>query len=492
LLPNAKRIELRREKTATAGPAPQRLRVARENPGAAASPPPRLDAGAALQFLATVLTHERFPAAAAGLATELAATLGFDRVSIGFIESAYVRLAAVSHAADFAAESELSGAIAQAMEEALTQRATVVHPGGSRPQIALAHAALVRRHGGAAATIPLSLAGKAFGALTLQRFKGTISDQEVAWCEHLACFTGPILDLKRSNDEPAFRRLGKRVRTGCHSLLRPGNTNAKLAAVAALVGLLGLLFVPVEYHVRAPARLEGAIQRVLVAPMDGFLHQANARPGDAVSAGQVLVELAEQDLNLERRRRESELAQHQSASLGALARFDRTQYAISHAKASEMHAQLELVDEQLARGRVQAPFDGVIIKGDPTRSLGAPVQRGEVLLTIAPRDEYRLIVEVDERDVALIEAGQKGQLALSALPERTLAFHVQRVTPVSTAREGRNYFEVVAELDGPPGGALRPGLEGIAKISAGDRPLAWSWTHRFTDWLYVTLWSWGT
>jgi biotin carboxyl carrier protein len=476
------------------GRRPGRLRVARVNPDEAALIPPRLDAEAALQFVATVLTHARFPTAAAGLATELAATLRFDRVAIGFIESGYVRLAAVSHAADFAAKSELAGAIAEAMEEALAQRDTVVYPGGTpqRPQITLAHAALVRRHGGAAATIPLSFAGDAFGALTLQRFNSTITAQEIAWCEHLACFTGPILDLKRSNDESWFRRFRECVRAGWRYLLRPGNTGAKLGAAAAVLAILGLLFVPVEYHVRAPARLEGAMQRVLVAPMDGFLRQANARPGDAVSAGQVLVELAEQDLNLERRRRQSELAQHESASLGALARFDRTQYAISHAKASEAYAQLELVDGQLARGRVQAPFDGVIIKGDPARSLGAPVQRGEVLLTIAPRDEYRLVVEVDERDIALIEAGQKGQLALSALPEGKLDFHVQRITPVSTARDGRNYFEVVAELEGPLGGGLRPGLEGIAKVAAGNRPLAWSWSHRFTDWLRVTLWSWGT
>jgi biotin carboxyl carrier protein len=399
----------------------------------------------------------------------------------------------VSHAADFAAGSDLAGAIAEAMEEALAQRDTVVYPEGAaeRPQITLAHAALVRRHGGAVATIPLAFAGETLGALTLQRFHAPIAADEIAWCEHLACFTGPILDLKRTNDEPWSRRLTQRVQAGWRSVRRPGNTAAKIGAGAAVLALLGLLFVPVEYHVRAPARLEGSIQRVLVAPMDGFLRQANVRPGDAVSAGQVLVELAEQDLNLERRRRQSELAQHESASMGALARSDRTQYAISHAKASEAHAQLELVDEQLARGRVQAPFDGVIIKGDPGRSLGAPVQRGEVLLTIAPRDEYRLIVEVDERDVALIEAGQQGQLALAALPEGKLAFHVQRVTPVSTARDGRNYFEVAGKLEGHSSGALRPGLEGVAKIRAADRPLAWIWSHRFTDWLFVTLWSWG-
>jgi hypothetical protein len=34
-------------------------------------------------------------------------------------------------------------------------------------------------------------------------------------------------------------------------------------------------------------------------------------------------------------------------------------------------------------------------------------------------------------------------------------------------------------------------LQGIAKIKAADRSLAWIWTHRFVDWLRITLWSWG-
>ncbi|MDD2667067.1 HlyD family efflux transporter periplasmic adaptor subunit [Zoogloea sp.] len=162
-----------------------------------------------------------------------------------------------------------------------------------------------------------------------------------------------------------------------------------------LAAVMVLLAVPFEFRVGGNARVEGEIQRVLVAPADGFLKQALVRPGDLVKAGQLLAELAEQDLQLERSKWSSELAQHENAYSAAMARADRTQLVISQAKADEARAQLALVDGQIGRSHIVAPFDGVLIRGDLTQSLGAPVQRGDVLLTVAPRERFRVIVEVD-------------------------------------------------------------------------------------------------
>lgn len=468
-----------------------------EVPTALASTPApnRLDAAVVLQLYATVVSHERFNVAATAFATEVASVLNFDRVSVGFVDGGYAKLVAISHSADLESETDLVRAIAEAMDEALEQGATIVYPArpGERPAITLAHALLGRQHGGGGAvcTIPLVSNGAAFGAVTLQRVAGQPPDREdIAAYEHLACLIGPVLRLKRDNERPWYSRIRQQLRAGWQHLRAPGSVRLKATVYGTIVLLAAVLFLPIEYRVSAPARLEGSIQRVLVAPADGFLRHAHVRPGDSVSAGQVLVELAEEDLELERRRRMSELAQHENAAVGAMARSDRPQYAINQAKASEAHTQLNLVEQQLARSRLQAPFDGIVIKGDLTQSLGAPVQRGETLLTIAPAREFRLIMEVDERDIAGVVSGQRGQLALAALPA-TLAFQVERVTPVATSRDGRNFYEVFGVLDAPPLGSLRPGLEGVAKIQAGKGTLAWIWTHRFVDWLRITLWSWA-
>ena len=49
----------------------------------------------------------------------------------------------------------------------------------------------------------------------------------------------------------------------------------------------------------AQARAEGAVQRVIAAPADRFVRTVSRRPGEAVRADDVLVQLEDQDLKLE-------------------------------------------------------------------------------------------------------------------------------------------------------------------------------------------------
>jgi multidrug efflux pump subunit AcrA (membrane-fusion protein) len=457
---------------------------------------PVLDAAAILRLNATVHASQSFAQAATAFASELAVLLGASRVCLGFVDNGYVEVVAVSGNADFEARADLFRCVAAAMDEAVEQGATLVHPppAQQRPRVTLAQAELGRRASSAVASIPLVCAGQAIGAVSIEsRRGGGFGTHELEWCEHLACALAPTLVLKRNAGLSWHRRLRQALRSAGAGLRQPGRIGVKLLVPATLAGIAALCLWPVEYRVGAPARLEGAIQRALVAPADGYLQQAHVKPGDAVKAGQVLAELADQDLELERRKWASEMAQNENSSRAALARGERTQYVIAQGKAAEARAQLELVDQQLLRGRIRAPFDGIVIKGDLSQMLGAPVQRGDVLLTIAPAQQFRLIVEVDERDIGDVKAGADGVVALvalAALPGETGAFQVVRVTPVATSRDGRNFYDVEGRLGGAVSG-LRPGLQGVGKIKATDRPLAWIWGHRLLDWARLTLWSLG-
>ena len=101
----------------------------------------------------------------------------------------------------------------------------------------------------------------------------------------------------------------------------------------------------------------------------------------------------------------------------------------------------------------------------------------------------RLSVQVDESDVAEITVGMKGELTLSAAAEETFEMEVVKITPVSTAENGINYFQVEASLASTPD-FLRPGMQGIGKIDIGERQLFWVWTHKAVDWIRLKLWSW--
>ena len=173
-----------------------------------------------------------------------------------------------------------------------------------------------------------------------------------------------------------------------------------------------------------------------------------------------------------------------------MAKRDRAQISIISSQIDQAEAQLSMVDEQLARTDIVAPFDGMIVSGDLTQSLGAPLERGQVLFEVAPLDSYRVVLEVDERDIADISVGQTGELVLSSMPGQNFQITVAKITPVNVAREGRNYFRVEARLGADALQRLRPGMEGVGKIYVAERRLVWIWTREMMNWLRLKLWAW--
>ncbi len=451
------------------------------------------DAAQVLRLQDLLLHHERLADGALALLTELAPLLRCERVSLGVAEADDVALVAVSNSAEFKGEQDLLRLLAAAMQEAMDQGAPVRFPAAptSPACIVLAHAELHARSGLATASVPLVHAGRAVGALLAEwRATAPPHDTSLALLGSVAGMLGPLVALSQRAERTWPARSADLLRAARARMTRRHDPLPKLLALALTAAVLVAGWWPVSWHVGAPARIEGAVQRVVAAPMDGYLQRSLVRPGDTVHAGDVLVELADQDLRLEQRRWEGALAQHENGFAAALARADRAQFVITQGKAGEARAQLDLVRQQLARTKLLAPIDGVVIRGDLGQSLGAPVQRGDVLLTLAPAERFRLIVDVDERDIASIHAGQSGELALASLPVDTLGFVVERVTPVATVRDGRNTFAVEARLT-HAAPLLRPGLEGVAKIAAGERSAAWIWGHRALDWLRLALWSWS-
>jgi multidrug efflux pump subunit AcrA (membrane-fusion protein) len=445
-----------------------------------------------LDLHAQLLSHADLRGAATALVRETAQRFGYDRVCIGFARGARVELLALSDGAPVT-HTPLAERLNAALREALDQRASVMLPESrphAHPRITLAHRRLLDGEGGAVASVPIVAAGQAVGALCAQRRgSAAISPKDLDALEHLASLLGPTLNLMRLNEQALHTIARQRLRQAWQHLRQPQRFGLRIALLATALLLAGLTALPVDVHVGGRARLEGAVQRVLVAPADGFLKRVHARPGDSVQAGQTLIELAEQDLQLEKIRWQSQRAQFENAYSAANARSDRAQLVINQARIEEAEAQLELVEMKLARGRVEAPFDALVIQGDLSQSLGAPLQQGSELMTLAPRDQFRVIVEVDERDIAALQVGQSATLALSALPWNTLAVRVKRITPLASVLDGRNVFEVEAELlERSP--ELRPGLQGSARIHVARQPLLWAWSRRLVQAARMAWWEW--
>ena len=442
-----------------------------------------------LTLQARALAHERFRSAATSVVTELALRLGCERVCIGFYRQGRLRIGAMSGTADIRQQRNLARSIVGAMEEAIDQASMVVHPApqGTSLTVTLAHAELAQLNGQLSiCSVPVVGRRRAYGALVFER-QGGFDARAVEAAKDAALFVGPVLELKHRIEQPLGGRIVDAVspRRGSASLFRLGTWQVGGAA-AALVLLAAALW-PASYRVVAPARVEGEGQRVIASPVDGFLRSVALRPGETVQAGQVLVALDDRDLALERGKSNAEIAQLDNLYRDALTKDDAAQIVIAHSKLEQAQAQLGLVESQLERIQLRAPFDGVLLSGDLMQSIGMPVKRGQELMTGAPDLSFRVVAEVDEQDIAVLRNGQTAQVLFGAFAQDSLAMTVMRIAPMATTIDGRNVFEVDGRVQGSTA-ALRPGLRGVVRIDIERTLLGWVWWHRTSQWMRRTLW----
>ncbi len=450
-----------------------------------------------VQLVAVGLEHRRFKDAANEVANELAGRLACRRVSLGFMRFNRIRVEALSHSARIDPQSGLVRTIEDAMAEALDQNAAVVYPQeASNPvQVTRFHGLLAKtRQGAAICTLPLVKNGKAVGALLLEREADKpFTAGTKAQCEQIALLIGPVLDTRRRDERPLAAKILESARDGFARLFGPGHLLLKAAVGLSVPVLLWLCLATGIFRVSCDAILEAGVSQVIAAPQEGFIAGADVRAGDLVHKGDRLATLDDRDLRLELRKWQSQLAQLQKEYRQAMARFDRAEIAILKAKREQADAQLHLVEQQLARTQLVAPFDGMVIRGDLSQSLGSPVTPGQVLYELAPAGQYRIVLKVDERDIGLIATGQQGRLRLSGIPDLTFSARIDRLTPVSAVQKGRNCFRAEAVMD-RPSDLMRPGMEGIVKIDIGKRKLIWIWTRRWVDGMRLFLWKhlpWG-
>ncbi len=417
-----------------------------------------------------------------------------DRVSLGMVEGMSIQLTALSQVARFDPRTQLVRRLEASMEESADQTTSIVKPNDpNRVRVVTrSHEELLNQDGfGASCTVLLPGKSGHVGAVVLERSADAPFDEAtVTECEALAKLIGHILEMRQRDELHFFLKGVGAFRDFTAALMGPAYLKLKIFGLCALLLLaISSLFSGV-YRVTAPASIQGEVRHMLVAPKAGYIEQAEARAGDLVKKGQLIARLDGRDLGLELRKWQGEKNKLQKVYQEALALRDRTKLSVTLAQIEQIDAELELVKGQLRRSTLESPIDGVIVSGDFSQALGAPVDMGQILFEVAPLDSYLVVLEVDEFDVAGIKAGQSGKLIIAALPTETIGVTVSKVVPVAVADDGRNYFRVEATLDDPTL-LLRPGMEGVAKIEMGQRKLLWIWTHNLIDRLRLWIWAAG-
>jgi len=446
----------------------------------------------ALYMTATVSREPTAKQAVTSFVTEMAARLGCERVSCGFKSGRHIKVESVSNSGHFGRQMNLVNAIGKAMDEAVAQNSMVNYP---EPEgngvITQNHQKLAGlQNGGAILTVPLIAGGKSLGAICLESPDATPFDPEVVQlCDSIVSVVAPIFREKRLNDRWVITKLKDSFVRQLGRMFGPRYLGRKFLLLAVVGLVAALYYAEGEFKITADTVLEGAQQRAIVTPFDGFVESSVRRVGDKVKTGELIATLDDTDLRLDLVELSSGRAQAQSQYDEATAEYSRAKAKIFNAKIAQADARIELVREKLRRTQLASPLDGIIVKGDLSQSLGAAVSRGELLFEIASLYEYRVNLMVDERDISYVQPGQLVHIVLSALPDENIEVRVKSITPVTRAAAGRNFFNVEAQLVDPQG-RLRPGMEGVAKIFIDQRRYAWIWTRELVNWLRLWFWRW--
>jgi membrane fusion protein (multidrug efflux system) len=211
----------------------------------------------------------------------------------------------------------------------------------------------------------------------------------------------------------------------------------------------------VEVRLLVVAEQESAMS----APAAARVSAVDARLGDGVTAGQVLVRF---DCAEAQARREVAAAEAQAARLQHEAKLRlqglqsaaEIEVAMAAAAVDRAQAQVRMADAQVAQCAVRAPFEGrvarVHVKAGQSVTAGAPI------IEVVGSGALKARVNAPSRWLAWLREGER----LEAIIEETGRRHAMRVARIAGRVDAVSQtIEIEATFDAG-GGELRPGMSG--------------------------------
>jgi hypothetical protein len=446
-----------------------------------------------LDLSALVMRERHYGAAVIALVNGVMARLGCALVALGWRQDGYVKIEAISHLDRFERKTEYVNLLEGACEEAIDQECDIVYA-GEDPDAGLiiqAHARLQRALGySQICTLPLHVDGETSDVvLLLAMEQGELTPRELA-DTHLALgLMLPWLAPLRAGDRWWGARLGGWSRQRLVKLFGPERPLTKLFSLVIAGLLLYGLFGAQIYQIKATSQLGTDSTRLISASYDGFLNQVNATSGDSVKQGALLAALDTRELMQQEVETLADIQRFRAEAMKARANLNLADAEIAGRRLAQVEARLARIRYSLAQSLVYAPFDSVIVEGERKDLLGAPVKKGERLFRLARIEGLYVVLHVPENEIRYVEQDARGELTLLARPDTRIPFAVETLMPVAQVKgQDGNHFVIKAKLLTPPEAWWRPGMSGMARIEAGERNVAWIYSHKAIDALRMTFW----
>jgi RND family efflux transporter MFP subunit len=268
-----------------------------------------------------------------------------------------------------------------------------------------------------------------------------------------------------------------------------GRNSVRKKAVLLLggAGLVAFTLAPSTFRVSTAAAIVAQREHTVAAPEAALVSELLVRAGQRVERGDLLATLDTSLLRVEQEQLDAEIDAAEIRVSRGVAEGNPAAASLAQAEARALRVRRAGLEARLERASVRAPVDGIVLGTDLGELPGRRVAAGQPLLTIAEGGEISLELRVPEHAVTDLVPGARVRFASHARPEAPAETTLERVAPAAEQRDGRRVF--IAEAAMPEGTDwLRPGMEGVATVDAGERPNWWIATHRLIDFARMNFW----
>ncbi|AVP97646.1 efflux transporter periplasmic adaptor subunit [Ahniella affigens] len=249
----------------------------------------------------------------------------------------------------------------------------------------------------------------------------------------------------------------------------PDGKQAAESDVAVPVEAATASLSPIAASYSGTAALEPENQASVVAKATGVLLRLNVEEGDQVQSGQVLAQLDPEKPKLEVMRAEANMKRLENDYRRSTDLFERK---LTSSEAHErirfdletQRAAFELAKLDLDYTQIRAPISGVI--SERLVKVGNLIQLQQALFRIDDFDPLLAVLNVPERELAILKPGQKVSMVVDALTGQVFEGEVDRVSPVVDANTGT--FRVTCAFRDQTN-ALKSGMFGRVQIVYDQR-----------------------
>lgn len=206
--------------------------------------------------------------------------------------------------------------------------------------------------------------------------------------------------------------------------------------------------------------------------MMGYINKIYVKPGDKVSAGQLLVSISSDEIHAKKAQVQAMITEAEAASKNAQRDYERfkvlrgqnsvsdkelenvaLQNTSMNAKVQMARQQMNEVNAMLAYTNIRAPFSGIVTQ--KMMDEGSMANPGMPILTIEQSGELQIMASVPENYVQYVKVGDIAKIELKSLGE-TIDGKVSELSP-SAFRTGGQY-SMKLSIDTKDKGNIRSGM----------------------------------